>query len=528
MKKVEKLKKIKKIIKKLRLNKIVFISLIVLLNLTLSTYYYIKTHLGNINFFQVYYHLINDGTSAGSFTVIFNALISCIPFILVLIIIEVFLFTRWKKYKVILKSKSTSKQIHIFPTFLSKYRIISSFILLCISIFILLDYLNIREYLDTKNSSTNIYENYYIDSNQVNISFKGKKRNLIYIYLESMESSLFSKKNNGAFEKSRIPELEKLAENNISFSHTNGLGGMYDIDGYTISALVSSTSSTPIVGACGNECEQYGDIVPRVRTLGDVLTDEGYNVEYMQGSSGEFAGFKNYLTKHSNQKLIDYDEMIKRGYVEKGYYTWWGIEDKKIIKYAKDEITELAKKKEPFAFTLITMDTHFVDGYLDDTCKTPFEEPLSNAYNCSSKKIGDLVSWIKKQKFYDDTMIVITGDHETMQHVYFKNSQDYQRSVYNVFINSKKTDINTKNRIVTNFDIYPTVLSGLGADINGNRIGFGTNLFSNKQTIPEIIGFETLKREKDKSSDYYDKYINNSKNTKIKDIEEDIKKKKEE
>ena len=521
------MKKLKKTIEKLKLSKILFILLIFLSNISLATYYYIKTHLGNIDFFQVYYHLINDGTSDGTFTVIFKAILSCIPFILVLIITEIFLFTRWKKYKVLLKSKSTSREIYIFPTIFSKYRIISSFILLCISIFILLNYLNFGEYLNTKNSSTNIYEKYYIDSNKVNINFKGKKRNLIYIYLESMESSLFSKKNNGAFKKSRIPELEKLAENNINFSHTNGLGGMYDIDGYTISALVSSTSSTPIIGSCGNECEKYGDIVPKVRTLGDVLTKEGYNVEYMQGTSAEFAGFKKYLKKHSNQKIIDYDEMIKRGYVEKGYFTWWGIEDKKLMKFAKDEISELAKKKEPFAFTLITMDTHFEDGYLDETCKTPFKEPLSNSYNCSSKKIGDLVSWIKKQKFYDDTMIVITGDHETMQHVYFKNSKDYQRTVYNVFINSKKTNINTKNRIVTNFDIYPTVLSGLGADINGNRIGFGTNLFSNKQTIPEIIGFETLNKEKNKSSDYYEKYINNSKNTKIKDIEEEIKKKKE-
>ena len=523
MKKVKKAKKVKKI-----LSKILFIILVFSINLTICTYYYIKSFLGDISFFEISYHIKTGVSDSGSFSVILLAFISCIPILIILIITEVFLFTKWKKYRFFVKSKKTGKEYNIFPTFFSKYKIISSIIILIISLFLLLEHIKYKEYLDTISSTTDIYEKYYIDTNKVDINFKGKKRNLIYIYLESMESSLFSKKNNGYFDNSRIPELEKLAENNINFSHTNGLGGMYDIDSYTISALVSSTSSTPIVASCKNECDKYGDIVPKVRTLGDVLTDEGYNVEYMQGTSGEFAGFKNYLTKHSKQKLIDYDEIIKRGYVEKGYYTWWGIEDKKIIKFAKDEISELAKKKEPFAFTLITMDTHFEDGYLDDTCKTPFEEQLSNAYNCSSKKIGNLVSWIKKQDFYDDTMIVITGDHETMQHVYFKNSKNYQRSVYNVFVNSKKTNVNTKNRIVTNFDIYPTVLSGLGANINGNRIGFGTNLFSNKQTIPEIIGFETLKREKDKSSNYYEKYINNSKNIKIKEIEKERKKEKEE
>ena len=83
-----------------------------------------------------------------------------------------------------------------------------------------------------------------------------------------------------------------------------------------------------------------------------------------------------------------------------------------------------------------------------------------------------------------------------------------EQILYNLIINSKKDNVNSKNRVITNFDIYPTVLSGLGADIKGNRIGFGTNLFSNEKTIPEIIGFDTFKQEKVKPSNYYDKYIN--------------------
>ena len=505
---MSKIKKLQEVLKKLKLDKIFFIIFLILANTSFCTYYYLKNYLGDVSFFQLYYHIMTGSTDSGSISVILNAVWSCLPLILVLILFEVFIFTRWKKYRFFIKSNKSRKEYNIFPTIFSKYRLISSLIILLISIFILLNYLNLNEYLDNQNTSTNIYEKYYIDSNKINISFNGKKRNLIYIYLESMESSLFSKKNNGAFEQSRIPELEKLAENNINFSHTNGLGGMYDADGYTISALVSSTSSTPIDASCQNDCAKYGDIVPKVRTIGEVLKSEGYNVEYMQGTSSTFAGFKKYLTKHGKQKIIDYDEMVKRNYVEKGYHVWWGIEDEKVLKFAKDEILELANKKEPFAFTVITMDTHFVDGYLDETCATPFDDQLSNVYNCSSKKIGNFVKWIKKQKFYNDTMIVISGDHNTMQHVYYKNKKDYQRTVYNVFINSKKQNVNSKNRKVTNFDIYPTVLSGLGADIKGDRIGFGTNLFSNKKTIPEIIGIDNFLSEKNKVSDYYNKYIN--------------------
>jgi phosphoglycerol transferase len=512
LKKSKKLKKVQKIV-----SKILFILLISFADTVICAYYYIKTFLGDISFFQLYYHLKNGGTNSiatsGSSYVVLSAIIDCIPLIILLITIEVFLFTRWKKYRVFLKSKKKGKEYNVFPTIFSKYRIITSIIIIVISLSIFFDYIHYKDYIDTKSSKTDIYEKYYIDTNKVDISFKGKKRNLIYIYLESMESSLFSKKNNGLFEESRIPELEKLAENNINFSQNNGLGGMYDVDGYTMSAIVSNTSSTPITVGCGNDCIEYGDIVEKVRTIGDVLTDEGYNVEFIQGSDSTFAGLKQYLTKHSNQKIYDYNTAIEKGFIDKDYYEWWGFEDKKLFEISKSEITKLAEKDKPFAVSLITMDTHFPNGYQDDSCKEKFDDEMSNSYLCSSNKVYKFVQWIKKQDFYNDTMIVITGDHKTMQSSYYSKDSG-ERSVYNVFINSKKEDINSKNRIVTNYDVYPTVLSGLGADIKGNRIGFGTNLFSNEKTIPEMIGIDTFNKEKNKSSDYYNKNISKKKKRK--------------
>ena len=502
MKKIKKAKKV--------LSRILFIILIICVNIVLCGYCYIKSFLGEISFFQLYYHIMNGGsqtiTDEGTISVVLSAIVSSIPILIILVIIEVFLFTRWKKYRIFIKSNKTKKEYNIFPTIFSKYRVISTAIILVISILVFLDYVNYKDYLDTINSTTDIYEKYYVDTNKVDIKFNGKKRNLIYIYLESMESSLFSKENNGYFDESRIPELEKLAKENINFSSNSGLGGMYDADGYTISALVSNTSSTPIVASCENECDKYGDIVGKARTIGDVLTDEGYNIEFIQGSDANFAGFKKYLTKHSNQKILDYHAAIDKGYINEGYYAWWGFEDKKLFSIAKKEITELSKKGKPFAVSVVTMDTHFPDGYQDDDCEQRFAENMSNAYLCSSKKIYKFVEWIKKQKFYNDTLVVISGDHKSMQSSYYSDPS-YERSVYNVFLNTKKQDVKSKNRIVTNFDMYPTVLSALGADIKGNRIGFGTNLFSNLKTIPEMIGADNFNKEKRKASVYYEKYI---------------------
>ena len=83
------------------------------------------------------------------------------------------------------------------------------------------------------------------------------------------------------------------------------------------------------------------------------------------------------------------------------------------------------------------------------------------------------------------------------------DSNDYDRSVYNVYINSACESKNTNNRKFTTFDYYPTTLAALGFDIDGNRLGLGTNLFSKRQTLAEEIGIDKLDDELSKNSKYY-------------------------
>ena len=56
-------------------------------------------------------------------------------------------------------------------------------------------------------------------------------------------------------------------------------------------------------------------------------------------------------------------------------------------------------------------------------------------------------------------------------------------------------------------DMYPTILAAMGAKIDGDRLGLGTNLFSDKQTLMEEIGFEALNKEVQKTSDFYNTTI---------------------
>lgn len=95
-----------------------------------------------------------------------------------------------------------------------------------------------------------------------------------------------------------------------------------------------------------------------------------------------------------------------------------------------------------------------------------------------------------------------------MSEKFFTNiDKDYIRTPYNCIINSAVETENNKNRKFSTMDMYPTILAAMGAKIDGERLGLGTNLFSDKQTLMEEIGFEALNKEVQKTSDFYNTTI---------------------
>ena len=64
-----------------------------------------------------------------------------------------------------------------------------------------------------------------------------------------------------------------------------------------------------------------------------------------------------------------------------------------------------------------------------------------------------------------------------------------------------------KNRQFGVFDMFPTTLAAMGVEIEGNRLALGTNLFSEEKTLTEIHGQETLNKELQKNSEFYNEEI---------------------
>lgn len=109
-------------------------------------------------------------------------------------------------------------------------------------------------YLTNKNQETSLYAQYYVDPRSVEISDGGQHKNLIYIYLESMENTYADLDSGGKQKVNYMPNLIKLAQENVSFSETDKLGGFLATDGsgWTMGALFTMTLGVPFEFPVGN------------------------------------------------------------------------------------------------------------------------------------------------------------------------------------------------------------------------------------------------------------------------------------
>lgn len=361
-------------------------------------------------------------------------------------------------------------------------------------------------------SSSFLEENYQRPSEKI-LSFPQRPRNLVHIYLESVENSYYDRAHGGYGADNLMPELGELTQENISFSHNDKFGGPYQTFGasHSVAAMINMGSGVPMkTSVTGGTAEAMS--YPNLPTVGDILHHHGYRTVFMQAADADWGGLGDYYRKHGDFLIFDVKEAKKRGLIPEDYREWWGYEDDKLYEYTKNQLTELAQSDQPFYMVVENGDTHFPDGYVSkNMTETPFEQQYANVIHYSQREVVKLVRWIQEQPFGPDTTIILTGDHRSMDHKFFEGwDPEYNRTVVNVFINPLQpvpaTD-RTQNRLYAPFDFFPTTIAALGIEIKGDRLGLGTNLFSGRKTLIEEHGLETVDLRLSESSAFYQKSI---------------------
>ncbi len=359
----------------------------------------------------------------------------------------------------------------------------------------------------------NFYESYYkapdIESIKQSFSTIQKPRNLLVIYMESMEATFGSKDARDFAVKISLPfaeltqNLNSLASSGISFSHIRQTTGT----GWTIAGLISYNCAFPQTWLPFNA--GFNDSVARyflhsATCLGDVFSALGYEQAFFRGANADFAGSRGFFTSHSipMNDLTSMEEYAQ-GFGE--YRNDWGVKDSVLFSYVKEYLQEYAAKKDkkPFAFYVLTADTH-APGFVDKAyCDLPTS--YANSLHCFDKIVGEFVEWFLQSPLAKDTTLVLLGDHLTMQQRFVQDGTS--RSIYNAFINPTFTKPPTqdllRNRALSHFDITALLLDSIA--IPTRDFGLGRNPLY-ERTLLEQLGESSLATELGKPSKVYERF----------------------
>lgn len=90
------------------------------------------------------------------------------------------------------------------------------------------------------------------------------------------------------------------------------------------------------------------------------------------------------------------------------------------------------------------------------------------------------------QDFYENTTIVISRDHPTMDSDYcaeIDQEGNYDRRVFTAYINAAAYAQDQQERTYSTFDNFPTTLAALGVQIEGDRAGTWNESFLGNEDV---------------------------------------------
>ena len=362
--------------------------------------------------------------------------------------------------------------------------------------------LDVFSYFQSAWKEKEFYSQHY---HQPVIEFSKKDRpNLILLFLESMETSFVY---DGTSERNLLPELSKYSQKGTSFEEYVQTEGTW----WTMGAIVGTHCGIPL-SLPFEENIVYDDenFLPGITCLTDILSEKGYTIFFIKGSSAEFAGLDIFLQEHKvlAENIVDYRKLLK-DFSHKNDNAW-GFPDEKIYPIFKKKIIELSKKDKPFFAMMETIDTHVPFNDLPPKCQGN-KDNFADVFRCADQQAGEFINWFLQQPFAEDTVLILLGDHQFMEGYWDEKivSEQAPRKIFNLFINARNKPKGTIERKLTILDMFPTILESLGIKVSEHRAGLGVSGFSPKSeaTLGEQIEKEVLNGMLSGRSRFYKSFL---------------------
>lgn len=291
------------------------------------------------------------------------------------------------------------------------------------------------------------------------------KKNLILILVESMQSWPINMAVEGTEVTPYINQLVKLSDSQYFSKVIPQVK-----DGRSSDAqLLINAGLLPL--ATGATCGTHNaNVFP---SLPDALKKKGYTSVSLICDSRQFWNQETMAIAYHFDKL--YDNLMEDEGVAKA--------DEHLFENAISIIPQLPT---PFYAQVVTLSAHapYLEPLMDSPLKNAAlaDDEVKNyliAMLYADKCIGNFINKLKETGLYDNSVIVITGDHEAMPCNRYEGRKELLAmdcSVPFIILNSPLSSAHT-DKVIGQVDIYPSILNMMGC-CDYSFKGLGESVFS--------------------------------------------------
>ncbi|MDH4227362.1 MAG: LTA synthase family protein [Deltaproteobacteria bacterium] len=294
-----------------------------------------------------------------------------------------------------------------------------------------------------------------------------KPVNVVIILMESFSGRLVGSLGD---EHNITPSFDKLAKDGVLFERAFSNGS------HTHQGVFASLTSFPNLP--GHEyLMKTMDAYQEFSGLPTILTSKGYDSIFLYNGLFSWDNKEGFFRQHGINKFVGTDDYVNPTFVD----PVWGVADYDVFMRANEEFKNMSKDK-PFFGAILTLTNHSPFNLPP----LPFEriksgDAMENRYNAmkyADWALGEFFKAASKEKYFDNTLFVITGDHGIGTEWPITHMSLDKLHVPLLFYSPKllKAHGVRRDTVASHVDIGPSVLALIGSD--APHQGWGRNLFS--------------------------------------------------
>jgi lipoteichoic acid synthase len=234
-----------------------------------------------------------------------------------------------------------------------------------------------------------------------------KGKNLIVVQLEAFQSFPIHLSLAG---QELTPVLNELAGNGFYFPHVFqqiGQGNTSDAE------FIANTSIYPT----GTIAMSMGFGDRELPSLPRLLKQEGYVAATFHVNEVKF------WERNKLYPALGFDHYYDKPFYENDHFNDFGPSDEQLYKVGMDKIRDIAKQNKPFYTQFVTVSSHFPFKVPEDRQRITLPEALQNtqlgdylsAIEYTDYALGTFIDRLKQEGLWDDTVMVVYGDHFGLQ-----------------------------------------------------------------------------------------------------------------